>query len=447
MYDWIGLALVTVAVAAAGSSFSRRMRPAAAKIFTAAVALRVLGGLARYQVLESFYAGVGDATGYFGRGWTIAKRLWTFSVPWTKPDFWYYHGKWWGTAMVDKISGLVLAFIGPTIRGEFIAFSVLAFVGIYAATTAFRRVQPAQALTYARVVWLWPSLWFWPSSVGKEAIIVLAMGIVTLGYVGRQGKPEWRLLALGIALAFIIRPHVAAVLALAVLAGYWLGTWDRASGRRLIEAAVAAVVAIVALYGMQAQFGLLDADLEGVREFVDQAQEQTMRGGSSIEGVPGGILGIPFAFVNLWMRPFPWEAHNLTALVSSLEIVLLWVIVLRYRRHVWWAVRRWWKHPLLRFAVPLWAAYTVMIGLTFGNLGLIARQRAPLFMFVFMIVLAAPAVKRAAVPRLATARAAAGGGPHPGERAAARAGIRPRRPAGPTPVGGGAAAPAPRGGG
>jgi len=447
VYDWIGLVLVTVAVAAAGSSFSRRMRPAAARVFFAALALRVFGGLARYQVLESFYSGVGDATGYFGRGWGIAKRLWTFSVPWTNPDFWYERGKWWGTAMVDKVSALVLAFIGPTMRGEFVAFSILAFCGIYAATTAFRRVQPAQTMTYAWIAWLWPSLWFWPSSVGKEAIIVLAMGLVTLGFVGREGRPQWSILGSGIALAFIIRPHVAAVLALAVLAGYWLGTWDRASPRRLLEAALAAVVAGAALFGMQAQFGLLDADLEGVKEFVDQAQEQTMRGGSSIEGVPAGIAGIPFAFINLWMRPFPWEAHNATALISSLEIVVFWILVIRYRRHVLWAVRRWWTHPLLRFAVPLWGAYTLMIGLTFGNLGLIARQRAPLFMFLFMILLAAPAAKTAAVPRPAAGRAAAGGGPPAGERAAARDGVRRRRPAGPRPVGGGAAARTSRGAG
>ena len=436
MYDWIGAVLVAVVVAAGAATFSRRMRPAAARLFLAALGLRIFGGLARFQVLETFYAGVGDATGYFGRGWTVAKMIWTVSVPWTHAGFWYYRGKWWGTAMVDKVSGLVLAVIGPSIRGEFIAFSVLAFVGIYAATTAFRRVQPGQTLAYARIVWLWPSLWFWPSSVGKEAIIVLAMGLVTLGYVGRRGQPQWTLLGFGLALAFIIRPHVAAVLALALLAGYWLGTWDRATGRRLLEAAVAAVVAVAALYGMQAQFGLLDADLEGVREFVDEAQAQTLQGGSSIGTMPGGVLGLAFAFVNLWMRPFPWEAHNLTSLVSSLEIVALWVLVVLYRRHVFWAVRRWWTHPLLRFAVPLWLGYTLMIGLTFGNLGLIARQRAPLFLFLFMIVLAAPAVRAKAVRRPAEVRAPGGDRPR-GERAAARVGAGPPGPRRPLSVAGG----------
>lgn len=404
MYNWIGYALWSLLALAVGLSFSRRLRPTAARLLVAGVALRIVGSLARYEVLMGFYDGIGDATGYYGRGWQIAKLIWTFDVPLTSPAFWIERGKWWGTAIMDKISGLVLTAVGPSMRGEFLAFSLLAFVGIYATVAAVRRVQPRQSLRYAALVWLWPSLWFWPSSVGKEAVIVLAMGLVALGFVGDGERIRWFVFALGLALAFMIRPHVAAALGMAALIAVWLGTWQRASPRRILEAVLAVVLAVGLLYGMRAQFGLMDADLEGMVEFVQSAQQQTLTGGSNIGAPPSGLTAIPMTFVNLWMRPFPWEAHNATSLVSALEVVALWVVIWFHRRHVFWALRSWWRNRLLRFAVPLFLGYTLMLGLTFGNLGIIARQRAPLFLFVFMIVVAAPQQLRAARPRPAAGR-------------------------------------------
>jgi hypothetical protein len=54
------------------------------------------------------------------------------------------------------------------------------------------------------------------------------------------------------------------------------------------------------------------------------------------------------------------------------------------------SLKQWRHNRLLRFAVPFAVGYTLMIGLTFGNLGIIARQRTPIIPFVFMILLASP---------------------------------------------------------
>jgi hypothetical protein len=213
---------------------------------------------------------------------------------------------------------------------------------------------------------------------------------------------------------------VAAVLALATVAGFWIGSWRKLTPRRLLEAAAALAVAIVAFFGMREQFGF-EADLEGVMEFVETTQERTLKGGSSIGTLPSGPMAVPVAFVNLWMRPFPWEAHNATALFASLEILALWYLVWRNRRHVRWMARNWWKHRLLRFALPLIVVYTLMLGLTFANLGIIARQRAPLFLFVFLFLVAAPEYRAAVAPVAArTVRPGLGSAARPDGAVAAR---------------------------
>jgi hypothetical protein len=390
VYNWLGFVLWSAMAIAVANALGRRYSAAAARLLVLAIILRVVGSLLRYEVLMQFYRGVGDARVYYSTGWAMARDLWSLQAPLLSPEFWMDNsGRWWGTPMMEKFSGFVLAIIGPSIRAEFLAFSLLAFWGSFLIVSSLRRLQPAQSLEFAALVWLWPSLWFWPSSVGKEALMVLAMGMTTLGYVGRNGKTQWHLLLLGIALAFIIRPHVAAVLALASVAGFWVGSWRQLTPRRLVEAAGALALAIAAFFGMREQFGF-EADLEGVLEFVESTQERTLKGGSNIGTLPSGPIAVPVAFVNLWMRPFPWEAHNATALFAALEILALWYLVWRHRRHVGWMVKNWWRHRLLRFALPLIVVYTLMLGLTFANLGIIARQRAPLFLFVFLLLVAAP---------------------------------------------------------
>jgi hypothetical protein len=388
-YDELGFAFLAVLTLFGGAVFVRDPRRLAflPKLVLAAIALRIVGAFVRHEVLFRFYGGLGDAVRYFDDGRLLASETSPFS-----PAYWLSGPRFWGTPFLIRLSGLVTSLTGPTLRGEFLVFSLMAFGGLYAMAIAFQRVQPGAPATYfARWIWFWPSLWFWPSSVGKEAVTVLAIGVATLGYVGRRGRIYWPVYLAGLGLAFLVRPHVAAVLAFATVAGHWLDTWQRLTARRLVEALVALVLAGFAFNATKTQLGLADADLEGIKEYVVYRAGQTMSGGSNIGEAPIAGGGVPMAFVNVWLRPFPWEAHNATALFAAAEIVVLWWLIWRRRSGLRHVLRTWRHHRLLQLAVPLFLAYTLMIGLTFANLGIIARQRAPLFPFLFMVVAALPA--------------------------------------------------------
>jgi hypothetical protein len=373
------------------------------RLLLIALGFRIVGSTVRYEVLRRFYGGLGDAVVYYYDGLEKAGLLTAPGQSFLTLDFWQYQGgSWWGTPFLTNISSIVLSVIGPSMRAEFLVFSLFAFFGLYLIARAFWRVQPGdQARSFTLWIWCWPSLWFWPASVGKEAVILLAFGLVVSGYAGDGKRMNWILAVAGLGLAFAIRPHVAAVLAMAAVSAHWLGTWTRFSLRRVAESIVALVVAVIALQGMAAQFGLDLTDAEGVQEFVSFRATRTQTGGSEIAPISGGPTGIPMAFVNIWMRPFPWDVHNATALVAALEILVFWYLVWKRREGVILALRNWRRHRLLRFAVPLLIAYTLMIGFTFSNLGIIARQRSPVFPFMLMLALAAPEAATAASRRSA----------------------------------------------
>ncbi|MFC1853888.1 hypothetical protein ACFL27_27200, partial [candidate division CSSED10-310 bacterium] len=361
-------------------------------VFMTAVALRIIGSTARYQVLFLFYGGGSDAMVYYHDGLLYREMALHSGLSFLSPDFWFglstTGGRWYGTPFMQKLSGLVLSFIGPTIRGEFLFFSVLSFTGLYLIAAAFKLYQPLDnAIQYCRWIWFFPTLWFWPSSVGKEAVTIFAIGLITYGYAAKTYLIRWPIFLMGMGLTYCIRPHITLVLGLATVTAHWLGSWRGISLRRIVEGLLLLMITFWAFKGMTTLFGLDNPDMEGVQEYFSFRAGKTESGGSRIGATPLSLLGIPIAFIKIWMRPFPWEVHNVTAALAALEILILMRLMWRRRSVIRHSLVNWRSHTLLRFAVPLFVFYTIMIGLAFSNLGIIARQRAPILPFLLMIML------------------------------------------------------------
>ena len=68
---------------------------------------------------------------------------------------------------------------------------------------------------YAALCALAPSLVYWPSSIGKEALMILGIGIATFGIAKffSTGAVLWPLVMTAAALAFTgaIRPHIVGI--------------------------------------------------------------------------------------------------------------------------------------------------------------------------------------------------------------------------------------------
>lgn len=392
-YDTLGFILVaTAALLLAGVANVLPLPAAVKRLVLVGVLLRILGSFLRYEVLFRVYDGIGDAVGYYSVGLIYSARILDSDFSIFSAENWWA-GNWWGTQFIRYLSGFLLIPIGPTMRGEFLVFSLLAFLGLCLFGLAFRRAYPhLPPHRYLAWLCLWPSLWFWSSSVGKDSILLLAGGLVTAGYVGKRERIQWTLLIPGLLLATAVRPHVAAATVLVLVSAQWLGIGKKGlTVGRAVQGAALALLAAFVVTNALGQLGLADADAEGMQELISKRTALATGGGSEIEAPAGGLAAIPVAFVNILMRPFFWEAHNFQALLASMELVVFWVVLWRRRRRVWFVLRHCWRSdPFLRFALLMTGAYTIMIGLVFGNLGIIARQRILLFPFLLLLLEAIP---------------------------------------------------------
>lgn len=362
-----------------GALVTRARLPLAVKtLVLAGLGLRVVGALARMQVAA-------DSWVYLQWGERYAEyfaRL-DFS-PLVDPSLWRT-AQWVGTNAVAYPAGFAIVLLGPTRFGVFLVYTLLAFIGVAAYGLAFRRSLPAADTTsYWAWLMLFPSLVFWPSSLGKEALMILGLGIAAFGFLGREERANWAVVALGVAVVFAIRPQVAAIVVLAMAMSYVLRPQNLGPLRVLESLAILAVGLFVMANLLEPEVG--DASLASVEGYVEYNSAMTAQGDSEVGAAGFGLASIPLAILNVLFRPFPWEAHNLSSLISALEVVLMWGLIYWKRRQVMAALRNWRHSRLLRFALLFTLLYVIGLGMNIGNLGIIARQRVLVFPLLFAFV-------------------------------------------------------------
>ena len=100
-------------------------------------------------------------------------------------------------------------------------------------------------------------------------------------------------------------------------------------------------------------------------------------------------LGFPHALITVLFRPFPWESHNLQAMVQSLEGVVLMGLILWRIKSIGRAVVFSISDRYLRYMLLYMVAY-VITTTAVGNLGIVVRQRDMFLPFLFMLIAYGP---------------------------------------------------------
>lgn len=357
-----------------------------------AVAVKLAGASARYYVLQVIYAGNGDAGRYHLFGLQLSD-LWRDLVV---PEIATAGFGSSGTRFTAWVTGLLYGPYEPTLLGGFWIYGLLALVGQVFVYLGYRRSTSRNLKWFALLILFWPTLVYWPSSIGKEALLILFLGIAFWGAAGLYGSYRFRWLvpiAVGLFLTSQIRVHVAALATAGVLAGTALERWSgrpRVSSRRLLMLGMGVVLSIPLIIGVADRFGVgLDSlsteDLDPVFQSVG---DTTGQGGSAVAGgVIRGPLDVPGGVLKVLFRPLPTDANNAQTLVASVEGMMLLGLV------VWRAPTMISNRSLLRSSPMLIMSLTFTLLFIWAwsailNLGILARQRALVLPFFLALVAA-----------------------------------------------------------
>ena len=351
-----------------------------------AYVVKLLGSAVRYSVLIYAYAGVGDATGYHGRGLRLAEVWSTFTIPTSG-----LAGSA-STRFVQQVTGLLYVPYRPSMLGGFFIFATLAFLGQLLLYTAFRRAEPDGRLKwYAAAVLFLPTLVFWPSSIGKESLMILliGMGAYAVARLFDGYHLRWVLL-FGAALAgtMAIRIHITALLVAAFTGTILLIRRPAGGGARVrrVFFTAAALLSFVLVITLTAERFDIDPGGDDLDPFLTELERRSQQGGSAVEGRPvSSLADVPAAIGRVLFRPYPTEAHNAQALLSSLEgVALMALLIWRLPRMIRGlsSLRR---RPYLMFSLFFTVGFIIVFSAIF-NLGILARQRSQVLPFVLALL-------------------------------------------------------------
>jgi hypothetical protein len=302
-----------------------------------------------------------------------------------------------GTGSMRYISGLVHVLSGSDELGAFLILTWFAFLGCYLLYRAFVIAVPdGDRSRYACLVFLWPSLVFWPSSIGKESVMLFSLGLAALGaarlFTRQTGG--YTLAFLGVLITYLVRPHVAVVMLVALGVALVVGRGRPRPTGALTPGSIAKIVAIVLLLAAMSVVASRTANFLGIdnlqprsaQEAIQETRQRTGRGGSEFSPADAANpIGYPQAAVTILFRPFPFEIETTEQVLTALEALALGLLtVVSWRRliSVPWRLR-------VQGYVTLSLAFVLTFFFVFAaisNFGILARERTMMLPFGFVLL-------------------------------------------------------------
>jgi hypothetical protein len=394
----VGPVLIVASIPLIRIAFSGRLAGLVA-IGWLGLGAKLAGAVLGYVVRFDFYGGSADSERYHDVGRLLASDVRSGLAT---PVAVLPTGE--STRFVEQLTGLVYTLVGSSRLAGFFVFAWFSYWGLVFAIKAASIAIPRFATRrYACLVFFFPSLVYWGSSTGKEAVVGLFLGAATYGaalLLADRGQRSMAvvLVAAGLVGAARVRPHFAAIWAGALVVALFvkLGVElvrrrDDAERRRsrlgvLVLLTIAGVgfvvVASVTLNYLDPidQVDEVDQEEQAVTErlssIFDDVEQRTAAGGSEFDPIAvDSPLSWPYAAVRTLTRPLLPEAGTLAELLPAVEMTALVVLAL-----VSW--RRLANLPFLLLRTPYLVFVLLCIGTfgvafsSFGNLGLLVRQRS-----------------------------------------------------------------------
>lgn len=354
-----------------------------------------------------YYGGAADIAIYHGSASVLAQQFSAGNFQLPTPLT--------GTNFVEVIGGIFYWFFGVSLPSISVAFASAAYWGQYLAYRSFCTAFPACDRRIAGIVlFATPSIVFWNAALGKDALAALFVNLVVYGFALSTSKVGFRaytFMAAGAVGMLMIRPHIAAMLAIAGLVPFVFGRTRGGISGAAIKIAMIPVLIVGALYVLNGA-----KDFVELRDVSDTSKVMQRVATSNVIASQGSTFGAnqsvaaravfaPF----LPFRPFPWEAHSLLSDVAAIEGFVLLVFTVRRLRRLRSLLSAWRTVPMIGFLAVYCIFFMVAFAGAMTNFGLMARERVMMMpMFLLLLLADGRLLQRVrTVPAGWTARASA----------------------------------------
>jgi hypothetical protein len=257
---------------------------------------------------------------------------------------------------------------------------------------------------------------FWPSSIGKEALMQFGLGSVSLGVAHLFNNRLARGLIAGFPgawLVWVVRPHLLGLVVPAAVIAYALGRTRTRHDPTLkpsivkpIGLVVLVFVAVFAVTQGAKSLGLPSLSLTSINAELEATAESTGQGASAFDSGDASVspVGLPRGMVTVLLRPFPWEVSSGLQILAALEGVALVGFMVYRRQSLLRSLRELRTTPFVLYCWTLVLVYSLMFQ-AFANFGLLVRQRSLVLPALYVLLCLESHREERRLPELVSATA------------------------------------------
>lgn len=373
--------------------------PWVTRVLWAGLLALLVASFARTLVASSIYGGASDSHHYSQIGAALAHEWRAGHL-----TLGFGTGSLIGDRFTEVVTAAVYFVVGPSFAMGSLVFAWLAFWGLYFCYRGFRLAFPdGDHRRYAKLLFFMPSMLIWLPAIGKEAWMLLTIGLAALGAAKLYTRERYgyACVAAGLLGTAMVRPNMTVLVMAGIIGGYVVRPRNRAATfgplSKLFGLAVLLGAGLLAIQHAASFLHLSSLSTTQVSGAINQVSANTSIGGSSFDASPvHSITGLPKGVLDVFFAPFPWQARNPQSLLISLEAVfLLLLFVASFHRLA--------RFPKLAFTRPyvmLCIPYILLFAYAFsglGNYGILTRERVQVLPFLFVLAALprpAPATKR-----------------------------------------------------
>ncbi len=405
-YDIWGALVVIPVYGVIGLAIVRRMfrgthRPLATPL-SWGLLVKLGGALARYWVGFEAYEGGIDAGRYHEFAADAAGKVWS-----GEESFITILPHSTGTEFLDHFTAFVYTLTGASQLAGFVTFAFLGYLGtIFIVKAAVIAIPSLAARRYAWMCVLFPSIVYWPSSIGKEAVVLLGLGVASYGIAALLTRGRWvsslLIIGGGLGLAGLIRPHMAGIWVAATVPALVVAFVknSRSPNRGVTGRSVSKVGLLLVLVVAGVGLSILAAatvrflspaiddeasTADSLTLILDETTRRTGQAGSNF--TPPSVsspMNWPYAVARTLTRPLPIEARGAAQLLSAAEMTALLGLFVLSRRRLANLPRMVVSNPYVMFV----ASALFLTGLAYtslANLGILARQKSLIMPFLVLL--------------------------------------------------------------
>lgn len=283
--------------------------------------------------------------------------------------------------MINSVFAYGLSF---SLLGVFLVNNIFGFLGLLAFKGALDYATKNNSKRIKQLVWvilLLPSVSFWSSAIGKDSISFMATGFALWAALKLDKRTV--LMAFAIFMMFLVRPHMAGMLVIALALSMVVSAKVNILPRVVIGTAALVIAAVLVPFALQ-YAGVSDPNsAESVMEYMEGRQGANMEGGSSVDIAS---MSLPMKLFTYVFRPSLIEARNIFTLAAAIDnFILLYLFIVGGYALVKKKAKNFTENRKFMWIYVALAWF--VLAMTTANLGIAMRQKwmfAPMLIFLLI---------------------------------------------------------------